>query len=64
MMESRGYDRAQIDRCLTNEPAINALVAKAEAGADAYGVKATPSFVVNGKLLKDVHTWSELRKAL
>lgn len=64
MMESRGYTRTQIDRCLTNEAAINALVAKAEAGAEAYGVKATPSFVVNGKLLKDVHTWSELQKAL
>lgn len=64
MMESRGYTRTQLDRCLTDSAAIDALVAKADAGAKAYGVNATPSFVVNGKLLKDVHTWGELQKAL
>jgi protein-disulfide isomerase len=64
MMEGRGYTRAQLDRCLTDSAAIEALVAKAEAGADAYGVNSTPSFVVNGKLLKGVHTWAELQKAL
>ena len=31
---------------------------------DAYGVNATPSFVLNGKLLKGVHTWGDLQKAL
>lgn len=64
MMEGRGYTRAQLDRCLTDDAAIKALVARAEAGADAYGVNATPSFVVNGKLLDGVHTWNELQKAL
>ena len=64
MMEGRGYTRAQLDRCLTDGAAIDALVAKSDAGASAYGVNATPSFVVNGKLLKDVHTWGELQKAL
>jgi len=64
MMEGRGYTRAQLDRCLTDGAAIDALVAKANAGADAYGVNATPSFVVNGKLLEGVHTWGDLQKAL
>jgi protein-disulfide isomerase len=64
MMESRGYTRTQIDRCLTDSAAIEALVQKADAGVKAYGVNATPSFVVNGKLLNGVHTWAELQKAL
>jgi protein-disulfide isomerase len=64
MMEGRGYTRAQLDRCLADDAAIKALVAKAEAGADAYGVNATPSFVVNGKLLEGVHSWAQLQKAL
>jgi protein-disulfide isomerase len=64
MMESRGYTRAQLDRCLTDGGAIDALIARSEAAADAHGVHATPSFVVNGKLLPGVHTWSELQKAL
>ena len=64
MMEGRGYTRTQLDACLTNSAAIEALVAKAEAGANAYSVNATPSFVVNGKLLEGVHTWTELQKAL
>lgn len=64
LMQSRGYERTQVDRCLTNEAAINALVAKSDAGAKAYGVNSTPSFVLNGKLLKDVHSWTDLRKSL
>lgn len=64
MMESRGYTRAQLDRCLTDGGAIDALIGRSEAAADAHGVHATPSFVVNGKLLPGVHTWSELQKAL
>jgi len=64
MMESRGYTRAQLDRCLTDSKAIDALIARTGAAADAHGVNATPSFVVNGKLLEGVHTWSDLQKAL
>ncbi|MGV3554974.1 MAG: thioredoxin domain-containing protein [Croceibacterium sp.] len=64
MMESRGYTRAQLDRCLTDGAAIDALIARSEAAADAHGVNSTPSFVVNGKLLSGVHTWTELQKAL
>ena len=64
MMESRGYTRTQLDRCLTDSAAIEALVQKSDAGASAFGVRSTPSFVLNGKLLQGVHTWAELQKAL
>lgn len=64
MMESRGYSRSQIDKCLTDEAAIRALVTRAGEAADADGVNATPSFTVNGKLLEGVHTWAALQAAL
>lgn len=64
MMETRGYTRSQVDRCLTDEAAIRALVEKSDAAADAAGVRSTPSFVLNGKLLANVHTWASLQKAL
>jgi protein-disulfide isomerase len=64
MMETRGYSRVQLDRCLSDEAAIRALIDRSEAGAEAYGVNGTPSFVLNGKLLEGVHTWAELQKAL
>lgn len=64
MMESRGYTRTQIDRCLADTAAIETLVGRANAGAKAYGVDATPSFVLDGKLLEGVHTWDQLQKAL
>lgn len=64
MMETRGYTRTQIDRCLTDEPAIRALVEKSNSAADAAGVRSTPSFVLNGKLLTNVQSWASLQKAL
>jgi protein-disulfide isomerase len=63
MMESRGYSRAQADRCLTDTKKIEALVAQSKAEADKYNVNSTPSFVLNGKTL-DVHTWDQLQKVL
>lgn len=64
MMESRGYSRTEVDKCLTNESAIRSLAEKSAAAADADGVTGTPSFVLNGKLLSGVHTWGQLQKAV
>jgi protein-disulfide isomerase len=62
MMETRGYTRAQVDQCLSDEAAGRALVDRSNAGADAFGVTSTPSFAMNGKLLSGVHTWAALQK--
>jgi protein-disulfide isomerase len=64
MMERRGYTRAQVDRCLSDQKEIDALVEQAQADRAQYKVSGTPSFVVNGKLLDGVHQWSDLQKAL
>ncbi len=64
MMETRGYSRAQVDRCLSDETAIKALADKADAAAQADGVNSTPNFLLNGKLLKGVYTWDQLQKVV
>lgn len=64
MMESRGYTRTQLDACLSDGAAVEKLVASSDAAARAHGVDATPSFVLNGKLLAGVHTWGQLQKLL
>ncbi len=64
MMETRGYTRPQVDQCLSDTKKLQAIADASNAGADKYGVNSTPSFVLNGKLLDHVHTWSDLQKAL
>lgn len=64
MMVGRGYTRTQVDQCLSSEAAGRAIVEQSNAGAEAYGVRGTPSFALNGKLLDGVHTWDALQKAV
>lgn len=63
MMETRGYSRAQVDACLTNEKKVLGYIDQSKADGQKYGVNSTPSFVVNGKTL-DAHTWDELQTVL
>ena len=64
MMETRGYDRAQVDHCLGDENAIKEMAEKADAAARKDGVNSTPSFLLNGQLLEGVHTWGQLQNAV
>ena len=63
MMETRGYSRAQVDACINDGKKVDALLQQSQADNDKYGVKFTPTFVVNGKTL-DIYTWDELQKVL
>jgi protein-disulfide isomerase len=63
MMETRGYSRTQLDACINDSKKVDALLAQSQADDDKYGVKFTPTFVVNGKTL-DIYTWDELQKVL
>ena len=64
LMEARGYTRAQLDRCLTDEAKANALAEASQADVERYGLKGTPSFVMNGELLDGVHSWPALQPVL
>ena len=64
LMENRGYSRAELDRCLTDEAKANALAEASQADVEKYGLQGTPSFVMNGTLLDGVHNWAALRPVL
>lgn len=64
IMEDRGYSRAQIDRCLSDEAKANTLAETTERDVAALGLQGTPSFVLDGKLLDGVHSWDALRPML
>lgn len=60
MMEQRGYTRAALDRCLSDEARAERLAAQTQAAAEA-GVEGTPSFMLNGTLLAGTHDWPSLK---
>ena len=63
IMAGRGYDRSATDRCL-GDAAMAQRIGKQAKDAYALGVRYTPSFTINGKLLDDTFEWSELRPQL
>ncbi len=59
IMQTRGYDRASVDRCLANG-AMARRLADMTRDATTRGVSGTPSFQVNGVLLAGTHSWPVL----
>jgi predicted DsbA family dithiol-disulfide isomerase len=64
IMETRGYSRAEMNRCLSDEAKANAMADRSAADAERYGITGTPSFVLDGKLLEGTHDWPTLEKQL
>ena len=63
IMETRGYRRADLDRCLSDEAKAKALADTSAADVAKYQLTGTPSFVLDGKLL-EAHDWPSLEKRL
>lgn len=63
IMESLGFDRMQVDKCLTDEAAAARIKAQSDAALD-LGVSGTPSFAINGSLMEDIHDWPALRRVI
>ena len=55
-----GLSDAAIDACFANQAEVNRIVAMT---ADAKGVEATPTFIINGKI-SAAHDWATLAPAL
>lgn len=60
IMQSRGYDRIATDRCLADQAMAQRLGNQAKQGYS-LGIRTTPAFTINGKLLDNTSQWSELR---
>ena len=64
MMEARGYGRPELDKCLSDQALADRLSSNTQKDMTDFGVRGTPSFVVNGKLLENVHGWQPLEQHL
>ena len=64
MMETRGYGRPELDKCLSDQALADRLSSNTQKDMTDFGVRGTPSFVVNGKLLDHVHGWQPLEQHL
>lgn len=64
IMERRGYSRSETDQCLSNEARAAEIATDSQAESARYNVPGTPSFLLNGQLLDDVHDWAGIERAL
>lgn len=55
----RGVPRAKAEQCLANQADANQLV-QMISDARAYNISGTPSFLINGTLVGQAHTWEAL----
>ena len=57
---ARGLPRAQADKCLTDQAALDKLTADQDRASTKENVSSTPSFFVNGALQSEISTWPQL----
>jgi protein-disulfide isomerase len=62
--QGAGMNEAQVDACLTNEAAGDALSARVQRYEKEDGINMTPTFVINGKKLDGGATLANLDAAI
>lgn len=63
IMERRGYTRARLDQCLTDEAKAKAIAEQSRADVEEFGLQGTPTFLMGGKKL-EAHDWPSLQPHL
>lgn len=64
LMQSRGYNRQQVNSCLNDTARAERIVNQSRASSQKHGIRSTPSFAINGETLPDVHDWAALKPVL
>jgi len=64
MMTQRGQSIAEVNACIMDDAAAQALMDNGRADATEFKVAATPSFALDGALLEGVHSWDTLYPVL
>lgn len=64
MLAKAGQSRSALSTCLLDEKAALALIENGEADRSEFKFPGTPSFVLDGELIKDVHEWKTLYPVL
>ncbi|MFC0283849.1 DsbA family protein [Camelimonas abortus] len=63
LLKQAGFTREKVEACLKDQKLFDAVTAVRDQGAK-FGVNATPSFFINGKLYRGALSMEELDKAL
>jgi protein-disulfide isomerase len=63
-MADLNINKAKVDQCLSDKAAQQAIVAMTKYANETVKIEGTPSFTVNGSLLKGVHDWKLLEQRL
>lgn len=63
MFEARGYQRAQLDKCLANDVLAKQIAQENKIAAEVGSVNGTPSFLINDRP-QDAGNWTSLRPVL
>lgn len=63
-LTAKGMSIADVRACVTDDVAAQKLIDNSNASSEAFGVRGTPSFALDGKLLDGVHQWATLEPVL
>jgi len=61
IMEKRGIERAQVDRCLADKPLADRLAKGTKDASEIDDINATPGFKLNGVVLAGTYSWDALK---
>ena len=64
LMEQRGYDRTDLDKCLANEALADRIAKHTQQAAEKDGVNGTPGFLIDNVLVADTYNWAALKPQL
>ncbi|MGF1454331.1 MAG: thioredoxin domain-containing protein [Alphaproteobacteria bacterium] len=59
-----GVSEAQFEACLADDAEYQRIRAVQKQGTDVFGIRATPSLIVNGEMVQGFQTFDELAKVL
>ena len=62
--QQAGFTKESFDKCLTDQPLYDKIVAGRERASKVFGVDATPTFFINGKRFNDAPTIEGFEKAI
>lgn len=64
LLAKRGIDGERLQACLADSAKLQAMVASTDYAGRVTGVEGTPSFTINGQLLRETYDWPGVRSAL
>ena len=64
MLVQRGQSRADVNACVMDDRAAQAIIDAGTADRLEFKIPGTPSFALDGKMLDNVHSWSALYPVL